>query len=152
MVSSKLFWHAAFLFAAAGSAVADPIDNTYVPTSKTPWQMEAPGASPRLASLWGRREAGQSGTLLNVPAGFKSGSHAHTADYRAVVVSGEWVHQVPSTREGVGAQLKPGAYWTQKRDQWHIDECISKTPCTIFLFNEEPYRTYFEKDQIKPKN
>ncbi len=141
MVSSKAFWLAVFLPASAGSAMSEPIENTYIPTSKTPWHLEAPGADPRLAALWGRREEGPAGTLLNVPAGFKSGLHAHSADYRAVVIEGEWIHQVPSTGEGAGVQLKPGGYWTQKRDQWHWDECISKTPCTILLVSEEPYKT-----------
>lgn len=150
MVSSKSLCSATLLLAVAGPAAAAPMENTYIPTSKTPWKLEAPGADPRLAALWGRREAEQAGTLLNVPAGFKSGIHAHTADYRAIVVQGEWVHQVPSTGEGVGVQLLPGAYWTQMRDQWHLDECVSPTPCTIFLFNEAPYRTYFEKAPARP--
>jgi len=117
--------------------------NRYVPVEKLPWYQEAPDLPVKLAALWGDRTKGEAGTLLNVPAGFKSGLHSHTADYWAVVVEGAWEHWVPSTGEGRGIRLAPGAHWTQKHTQWHEDACVSSIPCTIFLFNKNPYRTEF---------
>jgi hypothetical protein len=119
------------------------LKNEYVPTEKTPWYRESPRFPVQLAPLWGDRAKGEAGTLLTTPPGFKSGVHSHTADYRAVVVRGTWKHWVPSTGEGNGVALQPGAYWTQVHTQLHADACVSKTPCVIFLFNKEPYVTDF---------
>lgn len=127
-----------------------PMVNRYLPADKLPWYQESPGVPVKLASLWGDRAKGEAGTLLNVPAGFKSGLHNHTADYWAVVVEGKWEHWVPSTGEGKGITLTQGAHWTQKADQWHEDACVSSTPCTIFLFNKEPYKTNFFKKTSQP--
>jgi quercetin dioxygenase-like cupin family protein len=103
--------------------------------------------SRRLAPLWGDRVKGEAGTLLSAPAGFRSGLHTHTADYWAIVVLGTWEHWVPSTSEGVGTKLEPGAFWTQMKNQPHEDACVSATPCTIFLFNKTPYVTEFPKQK-----
>ena len=76
------------------------------------------GTRSRPRCLWSWRHLGESregeaGTLLRTPGGFDSGLHSHTADYWAVVVQGTWKHWVPSTGEGVGLKLEPGAHWTQ---------------------------------------
>lgn len=132
--------------AASPATAADPsVQNYYVPTDKTPWDQEAPNVPVELAPLWGNRARGEAGTLLRAPAGFKSGTHSHTADYWAVVVEGEWAHWVGSTGEGRGIRLLPGAHWTQVHTQLHDDACVSKTPCVVFLFNKDPYVTEFPK-------
>lgn len=131
---------------ASPALAAEPLaGNRYAPTDRLPWYREAPNLPVELAPLWGDRSKAEAGTLLRTPAGFDSGSHNHTADYWAVVVEGEWAHWVPSTGEGKGVRLKPGAHWTQIKDQWHQDACVSKTPCVIFLFNRDPYVTNFPK-------
>jgi len=122
-----------------------PMVNRYLPAEKLPWYQEAPNVPVKLAPLWGDRATGEAGTLLSAPAGFKSGAHSHTADYWAVVVAGTWEHWVPSTGEGKGIRLTPGAHWTQVRTQLHEDACVSTIPCTIFLFNKDPYKTEFPK-------
>jgi hypothetical protein len=125
------------------SGWAQVLKNEYVPADKTPWYRESPQIPVRLAALWGDRAQGEAGTLLRAPAGFKSGAHSHTADYRAIVIRGTWKHWVLSTGEGKKTPLQPGAYWTQVHTQLHEDACVSKTPCVIFLFNKEPYLTEF---------
>jgi quercetin dioxygenase-like cupin family protein len=117
-------------------------ENTYMPAEKIPYAVETPGQPQRLGPLWGIRAKGPAGTLLKVPAGFRAPVHAHTADYRAVVIKGRWTHWVPETSEGKGIELLPGAYWTQKADQMHADACVSDTECVILLINEDPYITY----------
>jgi hypothetical protein len=130
----------------AGTVVADPkVTNHYFPADKLPWYRESPAMPVDLAPLWGIRAQGEAGTLLRTPGGFESGLHSHTADYWAVVVQGTWKHWVPTTGEGVGLLLEPGAHWTQIHTQLHQDACVSKVPCVIFLFNKAPYLTNFPK-------
>ena len=117
-------------------------ENEYIPADKVPYAVEAPDQPQRLGFLWGDRAQGPAGTLLKVPGGWKAPIHAHTADYRGIVIEGHWRHWVPETGEGEGIELLPGSYWTQKADQMHADECVSDTECVILLINEEPYKTY----------
>ena len=131
------------LTAAGGGAQAEDVTNRYVTTDDIPWIAE-PGAPVELGHLWGvPREQGEAGTLLRTPAGFRSGPHSHTADYWAVVIQGSWEHWVPSTGEGLGLRLDPGAHWTQVKTQLHEDACVSDTPCVILLYNKTPYVTHF---------
>lgn len=125
-----------------------PSANTYVPADRIPW-VDEQGAPVRIGALWGDRATGEAGTLLNAPAGFRSGPHSHTADYWAVVVQGAWEHWVPSTGEGRGLRLEPGSHWTQIKTQLHEDACVSQTPCIIFLFNKAPYVTELPETQPK---
>jgi hypothetical protein len=130
------------------SQARESFANRYITADRTPWYVEAPGVPVKLAKLWGDRTVGEAGTLLTAPAGFHAGLHSHTADYWAVVVQGTWQHLVPSTGEGKGLRLEPGAFWTQKRTEPHDDWCISKTPCVILLFNKDPYVTEFPKGSV----
>jgi len=132
------------LSVAAGAAAAQPqFENRYIPADELPWYRESPELPVELAPLWGNRVEGEAGTLLRAPPNFDSGLHSHTADYWAVVVQGTWRHWVPSTGEGVGLTLEPGAHWTQVHTQLHQDACVSTVPCVILLFNKDPYVTEF---------
>jgi hypothetical protein len=133
----------AVLLVAASVVLAQPVANRYLPANKLPWYKESPSLPVELAALWGTRDKGEAGTLLRTSPGFDSGPHSHTADYWAVVIQGTWKHWVPSTGEGVGMTLEPGAHWTQIRTQLHQDACVSKIPCVVFLFNKDPYVTEF---------
>jgi hypothetical protein len=130
-------------FAAFAAAAGAPVGNYYVPVDKLPWYREAPNIPAELAPLWGDRSKGEAGTYLRVPGGWEAPLHYHTADYWAVAVQGEWSHWVPSTGEGKGIRLLPGAHWTQIKDQPHEDKCLSPTACIIFLFNRDAYETKF---------
>jgi hypothetical protein len=128
----------------AGVAAAQQqLENRYLPADELPWYRESPTLPVEIAPLWGDRATGEAGTLLRTPPGFDSGLHTHTADYWAVVVQGTWKHWVPSTGEGVGLTLEPGAHWTQVHTQRHQDACVSTVPCVILLFNKDPYATEF---------
>jgi hypothetical protein len=130
----------------AGAVVAQQkLANRFVTADKLPWYKESPSMPVDLAPLWGVRTEGEAGTLLRVPGGFESGLHSHTADYWAVLVQGAWKHWVPTTGEGQGLLLEPGAHWTQVHTQPHQDACVSKVPCVVFLFNKDPYKTEFAK-------
>jgi Domain of unknown function (DUF4437) len=131
------------LLALFAQAAASSVGNHYIPVDKLPWHREAPNIPAELAPLWGDRSKGEAGTYLRVPGGWEAPLHDHTADYWALVIQGEWTHWVPSTGEGKGIRLTPGAHWTQIKDQPHKDKCLSPTPCIIFLFNRDPYETKF---------
>ena len=114
--------HAAVLvltLVTGGLVAQQRVANRYVPADALPWYKESPDLPVELAPLWGNRANGEAGTLLRTPPGFDSGPHSHTADYWAVVVQGTWRHWVPSTGEGVGLTLEPGAHWTQVHTQLH---------------------------------
>lgn len=130
------------LLVLVSSALAE--DNTIIPADRVPFALEAPGQPQQLGPLWGVRSAGPAGTLLKFPGGFEAPVHAHTADYRAVVIQGTWKHWVQGAVEGQGPDLNAGAYWTQKAHQMHADACVSDTDCVILIINEDPYETYLE--------
>lgn len=106
---------------------------------------EAPGQPQLLGPLWGDRAVGPAGTFLKTPAGWEAPLHAHTADYKAIVIQGTWTHWVPATDEGKGIELPVGSYWTQGAGQPHKDACLSTEACIVLLINDAPYRTYLAK-------
>jgi anti-sigma factor ChrR (cupin superfamily) len=116
---------------AAGAAKAKQ-EPVRVPAGELHWEPYAPGVPLQVASLWGdRKKGGDYGMLLKFPAGFDSGMHAHTLDYRAVAVQGTWVH----TQEGEpGApELAPGSFVMQPGKQFHSDACKGKQDCIVFI-------------------
>ncbi|TGV96336.1 DUF4437 domain-containing protein, partial [Mesorhizobium sp. M2E.F.Ca.ET.154.01.1.1] len=104
-----------------------------------------PDQPQRLGPLWGERAKGPAGTLLKVPGNWRAPVHAHTADYRAVVIKGLWAHWQMQGGEATKVELPPGSYWTQKADEMHDDACLSDTECVILLINDTPYETYLPK-------
>jgi hypothetical protein len=116
---------------AAGAAKAKP-ELVRIPAGELHWEPYAPGVPLQVAALWGdRTKAGDYGMLLKFPAGFDSGMHAHTLDYRAVGVQGTWVH----TQEGETAapDLGPGSFVMQPGKQFHSDACKGKQECIVFI-------------------
>jgi hypothetical protein len=132
--------------AATAQSGASRGHNELLPIERAPWLQEGPQDQHQLAQLWGDRGSGQAGVLLRTPGGFKSGIHAHTADYRALVIAGTWIHTVPEAGESNGVELRPGSYWTQRRDQMHADECKPGAECIVFVFTEAKYETYQPKE------
>ncbi len=110
------------------------------------WSPPHPFGRHSIANLWGDYNSGQAGILLKLPGGFKSGVHAHTASYRAVVISGTWLHKVSDSGAGASVELTPGSYWTQPANQMHEDECVSPEGCVFFRFTEAKFRTYTPAD------
>lgn len=134
--------------AAQGSGVTAPDagrPNVMVAASALDWIHELPADPHRLVKLSGDRSSGQAGILLKLPGNFDSGWHAHTADYRAIVISGTWVHVGQDPSEGAGKRLTPGSYWTRRRDEMHKDECVSAEGCVIFVFSDAKLETYFPR-------
>ena len=121
------------------------LEDSYLPADKIPYVAEAPDQPQRLGPLWGERAKGPAGTLLKVPGNWRAPVHAHTADYRAVVIKGLWAHWQMEGGEATRVELPPGSYWTQKANEMHDDACLSDTECVILLINDAPYETYLPK-------
>ncbi|TPM50021.1 DUF4437 domain-containing protein [Mesorhizobium sp. B2-2-4] len=121
------------------------LEDSYLPANKIPYVSEAPDQPQRLGPLWGERAKRPAGTLLKVPGNWHAPVHAHTADYRAVVIQGLWAHWQMDGGEASKVELPPGSYWTQKANEMHADACLSDTECVILLINTEPYETYLPK-------
>lgn len=119
---------AAFSYA-AGIAQGKAVN---MPLASLKWAPAAPGSPIQIAVLWGDRAKGpEYGMLLKMPAGSEAGIHAHTGDYHAVNVQGNWVH----TNQGDPKQyeLPPGSYVVQPGKAMHNDMCKGTTDCIIFI-------------------
>jgi hypothetical protein len=104
------------------------------PFDKMTWRKQAPDLPIMISELWGDRERdGGFGELVQVPTGFDSGLHAHSGDFHGVLVKGTWVH-VDENGRGSNAPLAPGSYIRQAGRGMHIDRCVSKEPCVLFIF------------------
>jgi anti-sigma factor ChrR (cupin superfamily) len=99
-----------------------------VPTEALVWEPYAGGAL-QIAKLWGDRDQGAYGMYLKVPAGFKAGSHMHTADYHGVNVQGTWIH----TMDGETKELPVGSHVFQPGGQFHDDSCKGPQECIWFI-------------------
>jgi hypothetical protein len=104
------------------------------PFDKMTWRKQAPDLPIMISELWGDRERdGGFGELVQLPPGFDSGLHAHSGDFHGVLVKGTWVH-VDENGRGANAPIGPGSYVRQAGRGMHIDRCVSKEPCVLFLF------------------
>lgn len=68
--------------------------------------------------------------------------HAHSGDFHGVLIKGTWLHEDAS---GNGTPVQPGSYVRQAGGEMHVDRCVSKEPCLLFLFQ------YARADVILPK-
>lgn len=118
----------------AGPAAGGP--STLVPAAELRWAPQAPGLPQQLTTLWGDRAVGPSGVLVKLPSAFDSGLHAHTAEYRAVVVSGTLIH-VDENGAGADRELTAGSYLVQPGGSMHIDRCKEGAECILFIYQEQ---------------
>jgi hypothetical protein len=107
--------------------------STQLPAAELKWDPYAPGVPLQVAKLWGDRTKGAYGMLLKLPAGFEAGVHAHTADYRAVLVSGTWIHPDDGQSVAGSKELTPGSYVMQPGKAFHNDKCKEGADCILFV-------------------
>ena len=134
----------------AGVVFAQSSDTSTPSLSRTfdelKWRKQAPDLPIMISELWGNRERdGGFGELVQVPAGFDSGLHAHSGDFHGVLVKGTWIH-VDENGGGTNTPLAPGSYIRQAGRGLHVDKCVSKEPCVLFLFQ------YARADVLWPKD
>jgi Domain of unknown function (DUF4437) len=120
------------------------------PFDQLTWRKQAADLPIMVSELWGDRERdGGFGELVQVPPGFDSGLHAHSGDFHGVVVKGMWVHV---NENGIGADvpLPPGSYIRQAGRGMHIDRCVSRESCVLFLFQYARADVVWPDDRREP--
>jgi quercetin dioxygenase-like cupin family protein len=96
-----------------------------------------------LAVLHGDPSKPNADLFFRVPAGARLPVHWHTSAERMVLVSGE----LRVTYEGQEpVVLMPGAYAYGPPRRPHGGDCLSATPCTLFIAFEEPVDAVAGKD------
>ena len=89
------------------------------------------GIGPMKAAVaYGDMSKGPYGVFLKFPGGFTSPAHYHTADYRAVVISGTIVNSEVGEAD---IAMQVGSYWQQHGNTPHVTKCVSDEGCTVFL-------------------
>ncbi len=119
---------------AAGARAAKATAHKLVPASDikwTPWDPKNPEGA-QVATVWGDMKKGPVGFLLKTPAGLEFPRHAHTPDYDAVVVKGEWKHTFEAGSEA--PPLAPGSFWRQPGKQFHGDACTAGGECIVLVY------------------
>src|SRR5262245_58476339 len=86
---------------------------------------------PSIAVLRGDPAAGPSDMLLRVGRG-EGRLHAHTHDYRLVLISGRMRHVVGRVASDSDPVLGPGSYWFQPGGEAHADSCLDQL-CVMFI-------------------
>lgn len=119
-----------------GRAGTAPTSGIVLSASEMKWAPQAPGLPIQIVTLWGNRNIGPFDELVKLPGGFDSGLHAHTGDYRGVLVAGTWIH-VDEGGAGADRELGPGSYVLQRGRGMHIDKCKAGADCVLFLFRTE---------------
>jgi hypothetical protein len=107
-----------------------------IPASKLQWSEQTPGLPILISTLWGNRETGPFGELVKLPGGFDSGLHAHSGDYRGVLIAGTWIH-IEENGAGADRELSPGSYVFQPGNGMHIDRCKPGSECVLFIYQTE---------------
>ncbi|MFT3841753.1 MAG: cupin domain-containing protein [Myxococcaceae bacterium] len=121
----------------AGGAVAKAADKSSAPTIVLPNDLKFAPATPlgekgpQSAVVWGDPVKGPVGILLRVPAGFDSGVHTHTADYRGVILQGAVTATEADDKKAPG--LPAGAYYLQPGKAPHNNYCASAVDCLIYI-------------------
>lgn len=104
-----------------------------VPSAELQWREQTPGLPIRIATLWGDRDTGPFGELVKLPGGFDSGLHAHTSEYRGVLIAGTWIH-FEENGAGADRELTSGSYVFQPGKGMHVDRCKTGSECVLFMY------------------
>lgn len=114
----------------AGLSHADKMKSpNHIPVEDLKWFDT--GIGPMQAAVaYGDMSKGPYGVFLKFPGGFVSPVHEHSAEYRAVVVSGTLVNSEVGETD---ITLRPGSYWYQRGKASHVTKCIASDGCTVFL-------------------
>lgn len=74
---------------------------------------------------------GPAAFFLKLPAGAKSGLHAHTNDYYGIAISGQPGHG--NDEKEASKAMAIGSMWFQPGKAMHADNCNGKKECVILL-------------------
>ena len=107
--------------------------STMAPIAEARFQPMDPAqpAGPAVAALEGDPSKGKSSILLKLKKG-AAPLHTHTADYHAVLISGQHKHRDKGQDEKSAKALGPGSYWFQPGKQPHGDACLTDE-CILYV-------------------
>ncbi len=89
-----------------------------------------PAKGPWTAVISGDPKMGAFTTYLKVKAGTDSGWHTHNSDYTGVVLEGNITHMDQGAKE---MNLTAGNAWNSKGGTNHLNKCLGKKDCVIFI-------------------
>ena len=118
---------------ATGAIAGGKKASTIVPIAEAKFQAMDPAqpAGPSVAALNGDPMKSKSMVLLKLKKG-SAPLHTHTADYHAVLISGQTKHWDKGQDEKSAKALGPGSYWFQPGKAPHGDACLTDE-CVIFV-------------------
>lgn len=114
--------------AAGGAMMAET--QVIIPAKASWVSVGDPKGGPWVASVQGDSQKEAFTSFLKLKAGGNSGWHTHDSDYSGVVVSGTATHQDQGGKEH---KLLPGQAWTSKAGVNHVNKCVGKTDCVLFI-------------------
>ncbi|HEV8267089.1 MAG TPA: DUF4437 domain-containing protein [Thermoanaerobaculia bacterium] len=92
------------------------------------WE-DNPGAPEvKVAVVWGDAKKGPHGAFHKFPAGFATPLHTHSANLKAVVISGTIIEG----EDGKETKLPPGSYFMQPHTVKHTTKCDAGSECVIY--------------------
>ena len=98
------------------------------------WIEQAAGA--QVAFLWGSRQDGElNGTLIKLPAGFAGTITSHGSRFRAVVIKGMPIYQLPDGSK----MLAPGSYIGADAETVHHVSSSADEETVIYVRSDGPY-------------
>ena len=100
------------------------------------WEpMGDPKEGPWMAVVHGDPKSGAYAAYFKLKAGMKSPWHTHDADYAAVVLDGVATHQ---DQGGPVLTAKAGESWVGKGGVNHMNTCVGKKDCVLFMHSAGP--------------
>ena len=124
---------------AALALASHPVTAPYEATGFIPLSPDRP-EGPAIRVLRGDPATGPSDMLMRFGSG-EPVMHAHSADYRLVVISGRMKHWAQGESEADASEMGPGSYWFQPAGQAHSDRCLSEI-CVMFIAWSGPRDAY----------
>ncbi|MBE9043597.1 DUF4437 domain-containing protein [Pleurocapsales cyanobacterium LEGE 10410] len=101
-------------------------------------QMSADVDGAKVAFLWGNPQSGElNGTLIKLPSEFTGEIRNQGSTFRAVVIKGRSLYQVPSETEE--KTLEPGSYFGLEAETVHQVSCQAEEECIIYVRTEGKY-------------
>lgn len=100
-----------------------------IPVDQLKWEPNPGAPEVKMATVWGDVAKGPHGAFHKFPAGFSVPLHTHSADIRAVVISGTMIE---GTEDGKETKLPPGSYFYQPHGVKHVTKCDAGSECVIF--------------------
>lgn len=102
---------------------------TLVTPDQLKWEPNPGAPEVKMATVWGDAKKGAHGAFHKFPAGFTAPLHTHSADLRAVVISGTMIE---AGEDGKETKLPPGSFFAQPHTVKHVTKCDTGSECVIY--------------------